>query len=354
MKKFSGSASGLTEGLDVGDKRSYVMILDEEGEIIWEGTVKTRETALRKAFSGIKRMLVALEGGTHSMWISRLLRELGHEVIVANARKLRLIYSNRNKHDRVDALYLARVARLDPELLSPIEHRGEDCQEDLQMLRSRELLIQTRTKAINHVRSAVKLFGKQLPKCSAPSFAKKMAEELPRNLKATLMPVLEEIASLTEKIKRYDRRVEELCKTKYLETEALIQIRGVGYLSALAYVLTLEDPSHFEKSRSVGAYVGLCPGKDQSSDRDPELRIHKQGDPYLRKLLVQCAHYIMGPFGEDCDLRRHGEKIAERGGKKAKKRARVAVARKLSVLMHRLWKTQEVYDPLYSTNKQAA
>lgn len=354
MKECIGSASGVTVGLDVGDKRSYVIILDEEGEIFWEGTVKTRESALRKAFSGVKRMRVALEGGTHSMWISRLLRELGHEVIVANSRKLRLIYLNRNKHDRVDADYLARLARLDPKLLFPIQHRGEGCQEDLQMLRTRELLIESRTKAINHVRSCVKLFGKQLPKCSAPSFAKKISKELPANLKSTLMPVLEEIASLTEKIKRYDRRVEELCETKYVETEALIQIRGVGPLSALAYVLTLEDPSHFEKSRSVGAYVGLCPGKDQSSDKDPEMRIHKQGDPYLRKLLVQCANHIMGPFGEDCDLRRHGEKIAERGGQKAKKRARVAVARKLSVLMHRLWKTQEVYDPLYNAHKQAA
>lgn len=354
MKKFNGSASGMTMGLDVGDERSYAVILDGEGEVAWEGAVETGETSLRKAFSGVERMRVALEGGNHSMWISRLLEELGHEVIVANARKLRLIYENNRKQDRVDAEYLARLARVDPKLLSPIKHRKESCQEDLQLLRSREILIQNRTKLINHVRSAVKLFGKRLPKCGAPAFAKKVHEEIPDNLRESLEPLLEEIASLTKQIKRYDRRVEELCESKYPETEALLQIRGVGFLTALAYVLTLEDPSRFETSRSVGAFLGLCPRRDQSSDRDPELRIHKQGDRFLRQLLVSCAHYIMGPFGEDCDLRRHGEKIAGRGGKKAKKRAVVAVARKLSVLMHRLWKTQEVYEPLYNEKRRAA
>jgi transposase len=341
-------------GLDVGEDKSYAVILDPEGKVIWEGTLKTRESSVRKALSGVPRIRVALEGGNHSMWLSRLLEELGHEVLVANARKLRLIYENRRKQDRVDAEYLARLARVDPKLLSPIQHRRESYQQDLQMLRSREILIQNRTKLINHVRSGVKLFGKRLPKCSAAAFAKKVGAEIPAGLQETLEPILDVIAGLTQQIKQYDARVEELCTSKYPETEALLQIRGVGYLTALAYVLTLESHSRFEKSRHVGAFLGLCPRRDQSSDRDPELRIHKQGDRFLRQLLVTCAHYILGPFGEDCDLRRHGEKIAQRGGKKAKKRAVVAVARKLSVLMHRLWRTQEVYDPLYNENRRAA
>lgn len=354
MRKFIGSVSGLTMGLDVGDEKSYAVVLDREGEVYWEGALKTREKELRQTFSGVERMRVALEGGNHSMWISRLLEELGHEVIVANARKLRLIYENRRKQDRVDAEYLARLARVDPKLLSPIQHREESCQQDLQMLRSREILVQNRTKLINHVRSGVKLFGKKLPRCTTSAFVKRVRGEIPEGLRDTFEPILDMIVELTKRIKQYDKRVAGLCGSKYPETEALLQIRGVGYQTSLAYVLTLEAPFRFEKSRSVGAFLGLCPRRDQSSDRDPELRIHKQGDRFLRQLLVSCAHYILGSFGEDCDLRRYGEKIARQGGKKAKKRAVVAVARKLSVLMHRLWRTQEVYDPLYNERRRAA
>jgi transposase len=299
-------------------------------------------------------MRIALEAGTQSMWISRLLTQLGHEVIVANPRKLRLIYENRRKQDRVDAEYLARLARVDPQLLAPIRHRKPSCQADLQLLRSRQVLVQSRTQLINHVRSGVKLFGGRLPSCGAEAFAKKVRSWIPKELAESLDAILEQITALTQQIKQYDAQVEELCCSQYPETEALLQIRGVGYLTALAFVLTLEDPARFEKSRSVGAFVGLCPRRDQSADRDPQLRIHKQGDGYLRQLLVNCAHYLLGPFGEDCDLRRHGEKIARAGGKKAKKRAVVAVARKLSVLMHRLWKTQELYDPLYNAKRRAA
>jgi transposase len=131
----------------------------------------------------------------------------------------------------------------------------------------------------------------------------------------------------------------------------LRQVEGVGPLTALTFVLTLEDPYRFEKSRSVGAYLGLVPASDKSGDRDPQRRISKEGDEMLRKLLVGSAHYILGPFGGDSDLRRHGEKIASRGAKNAKKRAAVAVARKLAVLLHRLWVTGEVYDPLYNAHR---
>ena len=159
-------------------------------------------------------------------------------------------------------------------------------------------------------------------------------------------PILETIGSLTERIREYDRQLERISKEHYPQTELLRQVEGVGALTALTFVLTLEDPYRFEKSRSVGAYLGLVPASDQSGDRDPQKHISKEGDELLRKLLVGNAHYILGPFGSDSDLRRHAEKIARRGGKNAKKRAAVAVARKLSVLLHRLWVSAEVYDPL--------
>jgi transposase len=205
---------------------------------------------------------------------------------------------------------------------------------------------------VNHVRGAVKSFGHRLPKCPARSFHKKAPEHIPEALSPALEPILEQIASLTGRIRDYDRQLETVSEEHYPESELLRQVEGIGPLTALCFLLTLEDPSRFAKSRSVGAYLGLVPARDQSGDRDPQKHISKEGDEMLRKLLVSSAHYILGPFGSDSDLRRHGEKIASRGGKNSKKRAAVAVARKLSVLLHRLWVTGEVYDPLYNTHRR--
>jgi transposase len=193
-----------------------------------------------------------------------------------------------------------------------------------------------------------------LPKCPARSFHKRAAEHIPESLRPALGPILEQIGSLTQRIRDYDRQLETISKERYPETELLRQVEGIGPLTALTFVLTPEDPYRFEKSRSVGAYsLGLVPATDQSGDRDPrEKRISKEGDEMLRKLLVSGAHYVLGPFGSDSDLRRHAEKMASRGAKNAKKRAVVAVARKLSVLLHRLWVTAEVYDPLYNARRR--
>jgi transposase len=191
-----------------------------------------------------------------------------------------------------------------------------------------------------------------LPKCPARTFHKRAAEHIPEALLPALEPILETIGSFTQRIREYDRRLEAIAKEHYPETELLRQVEGVGPLTALTFVLTVEDPHRFEKSRSVGAYLGLVPATDRSGESDPQKRISKEGDEMLRKLLVGSAHYILGPFGSDSDLRGHGEKIASRGGKNAKKRAAVAVARKLSVLLHRLWVTGEAYDPLHDAHRR--
>jgi transposase len=343
----------VTAGLDLGDKYSYLCLLDTDGgEMIEEGRVRTSPEALRRRFASEQPMRIAIEAGTHSPWVSRVLKECGHEVLVANSRKVRLIYSNKRKTDEIDAENLARLARLDPQLLYPLKHRGEESQAHLAIIRSRQALVSCRTQLVNHVRGVVKSFGARLPKCPARSFHKRAAEHIPETLLPALGPILEQIASLTERIREYDRKLEAICQEHYPETELLRQIEGIGTLTALTFVLTVEDPYRFEKSRSVGAYLGLVPATDRSGDRDPQKRISKEGDEMLRKLLVGSAHYILGPFGCDSDLRRYGEKIASRGGKNAKKRAAVAVARKLSVVLHRLWVTAEVYDPLYNTRRR--
>jgi transposase len=344
--------STLFVGLDLGDKYSFMTIIDSEGDLIEESRLPTTKSSFRRKFSALQICRIAMEVGTHSRWASHLLRELGHDVLVANARKLRAIYANPRKGDRADAETLARLARLDPELLSPIHHRSPRAQADLAVLRSRDALVRSRTLLTNHTRDIVKASGSRLPSCSADSFARKVTPDIPDPLRPALMPVLDTIASLTQQIKSYDHRAEALCSEDYPETKLLRRISGVGAITALAYILTLENPDRFHKSRDVGPALGLVPKRDQSGEQDPQLRITKTGDPYLRRLLVGSAHYILGPFGPDCDLRRWGLKLAERGGKNAKKRAIVAVARKLAVLLHHLWKTGEIYDPFYQAKIQ--
>ncbi len=337
----------MTAGLDLGDKYSYLCLVDtQSGEVIEEGRLRTNPETFKRRFASEQPLRIAIEAGTHSPWVSRALEGCGHEVLVANARKLRLIYANKRKTDEIDAENLARLARVDPKLLYPLKHRGEDSQAHMAIVRSRQALVGSRTQLVNHVRGAVKSFGARLPKCPAVSFHKNAAAHIPEALRPALEPILEQIGSLTQRIRDYDRKLETISKERYPETELLRQVEGIGPLTALTFVLTLEDPYRFERSRSVGAYLGLVPTTAQSGDRDPQKRISKEGDEMLRKLLVGSAHYILGPFGSDSDLRRHGEKIASRGGKNSKKRAVVAVARKLAVLLHRLWVSAEVYEPL--------
>jgi len=275
-------------------------------------------------------------------------------VVVANARRVRLIYESDRKNDRLDARMLARLGRVDASLLAPVRHRSAEAQADLAVIRSRDTLVAARTQLINAARGLVKAMGGRLPKSTTGAFASKTASAIPQPLRAALAPLVKSIRALSEQIRRCDRQIEELSEKKYPETKVLRQVQGVGTLTALSYVLTLEDPGHFSKSRAVGCYLGLRPRQNQSGESTPQLGISKSGNGYLRRLLVQCAQYILGPFGSDTNLRRWGLQLASRGGKNSKKRAVVAVARKLAVLLHHLWSTGDVYQPLYGQVPQAA
>jgi transposase len=342
----------LTVGLDLGDRYCQVCVLDDAGKVCEEGRVATRAAALRRRFSTAEPVRVVLEAGTHSPWVSRLLAELGHEVIVANPRKLRFIYANDSKSDRVDAEYLARVGRLDQALLAPLTHRSVETQTDLALVRSRNALVRARTRLISHARGTTKSLGSRLPACSSDAFASKAQAQVPAELAAALDPVLAIIAQLSAEISALDAQIEELARERYPQTALLTQVPGVGTLTATVYVLTVEDPARFSKSRSVGSYLGLRPRQASSGSLEPQLRITKAGDEHLRWLLVGAAHYILGPFGPDTDLRRWGLALAAQGGKRGKKRAVVAVARKLSVLLLRLWVTGEVYEPLRNARRR--
>jgi transposase len=344
----SSSKAEMTIGIDLGDVWSHYCTLNEDGEVVDRGRFRTTPASVDKWFTDLPRVRVAMEAGTHSIWISEQLQELGHEVLVANVRELRAISHSDRKSDQVDAEKLARFARLDPKILRPISHRTVAQQETLTLIRARNLLVRLRTAAVNAVRGLAKPSGYRLPASSTLCFAKRCKEVMPPGLVQALGPVLDQIAALTVKIKQYDRLVKRLTETEYPETQALIKVYGVGQLTALTYVLTLGSKQRFQRSRDVGCYLGLRPRRSQSGGHDPQLGITKAGNIYLRSLLVECANHILGPRGKDSTLRRWGLHLASRGGKQSRNRAIVAVARKLAVLLHRIWVTQEPYVPFYA------
>lgn len=340
-------------GIDLGDKRSYYCFLDKSANIVAEGNLATTVQEFELYFKTIPKSRIALEVGTHSPWISPLLEDLGHIVYVANPRKIGgSKKSRRRKNDKLDAESLARQVKSDPRMLYPIQHRGEKARRALVLLRTRYALVCARTKLICTVRGLVKSDGQRLPKCSTMTFHKMERGYVPEALQEVLDPLFQQIGLLTEQIRKYDKEVKRMCRESYPETELLRQVNGVGELVSLAFVLTVDNPRRFAKSRDVGAYMGLIPRQYDSGDSRPQMRITKTGDRMMRQLLTQSAQYMLGPFGKDSDLRRHGVKIAARGGKNAKKRATVAVARKLAVLLHSLWITGELYEPLRNSEFQ--
>ena len=345
---------GITVGLDLSDKFTSLCFLDGSGEIVEEARVRTTEAAFDQRFGALPPCRAVLEVGTHSPWVSRLLAGCGHDVIIANPGQVRLIADSVRKTDRSDAETLARLARIDPELLRPISHRSAEAQADLETIRARDVLVRSRTAIISHVRGAVKSIGGRLPESDAHYFHKKVAPAVPAELLTAVAPLLELIASLTAQIDAFDKRIETLIQQRYPAARLLQQVPGVGPLISLTFILTIGDPGRFPKSRQIGPYLGLVPRRRESGERSPQLGISKAGCRYLRTLLVNGAHYILGFRGPDSDLRRWGLQHAATGGKSGKKRAVVAVARKLAILLHRLWVTGEVYEPLRSEEVVAA
>jgi transposase len=335
-------------GLDLSDKTAHFHVLRGDGHTLSTGKVATKPAELEAFFSRWKGCRLVIEAGSHSPWISRLGTACGLEVVVANPRQVELISKSDRKTDRTDAERLADLGRTNPKLLAPITHRSKQAQIDLCVMRARDELVHMRTALINHVRGVLKSYGHRAPDCSPESFARQALASIPEELETGLRTILDLISNTNQKIRSFDDEIERLSAGRYAVTQVLRQIPGVGPVIALTFVLTLGDPKRFPSARAVGAYLGLVPRKKSSGKSDPQLSITKAGDRQMRRLLVIAANYILGSYGPDCDLKRFGEKIAGDGSNRAaKKRARVAVARKLAVLMYHLWRTGAAYDPLY-------
>lgn len=337
--------NGITIGLDLGDRRHRFCVLDGGGQVMEEGVLANSRKSLGELSNRYRAALIVMEAGCHSPWVSRYLIEAGCEVIVSNPRKTRAIYGQERKSDRRDALMLARIARMDRALLYPVRHGSEEAQEDLLRIKLRDSLVRARVGVINSLRFTLKSLGYPMSNPASERFHKVVQSEVPESVGRVIAPSVEVLRELSLRIKLLEREIIALGRSKYPETSWLEQVPGVGPITALYFVLKIGDPKRFARARDVGAFLGLCPRRDQSGENDPQLRITKRGDIYLRRLLVSAAQYILGPFGPPSALRKYGLALAAGGTARAKKRAVVAVARKLSVLLLTLWKNQSVYQP---------
>lgn len=348
MQQLTSTTPPCTIGIDLGDRRSSFCVLDQGGTVLEEGSIATTRSSLESLGARLAPSRVVIEACGQVHWVHDLLRAQGHEVIVANPREFRLISQSTRKTDRNDARLLARMGRADPELLRPIQLRGERCQSDRALLHARESLIRSRTALINFVRGELKSFGTRIPRCSSESFHRQAKPYIPPLLAEALLPILATLEALHLRIRELDQHIQEAAAKRYPVTKLLQTAPGVGPLVSFAFAITIEDPRRFQDARTVGAYLGLTPKKRDSGDRSPQLRISKRGDSGLRRLLVNSATYILGPFGPDCDLRRYGQRLATSCTQRDKGRARIAVARKLAVILLTMWKTGELYQPLRS------
>lgn len=341
----------LTIGIDVGDQRSHSCVVDASRTVLEEFSFATAELERCRKLRREPCQII-LEVGPHSRWMQKSLERLGHTVRVVDARKIQLISRSNTKTDKRDARTLAQLGAGVPELLGDIKHRSEQAQADLTVLLTRDHFIQLRTATINRVRGVLKSTGVKVPRMSTKVFHARVDKLVPARLQSGVLPLLEELKTLHQRIRALDKEIGSIAE-RYPAVAKLIAVQGVGTLTALAFVLSLDDPSRFRKSRDVGPFIGLTPRKRASGEADPQLSITRSGNPYLRRILVQAAHYILGPFGPDCLLRCHGMRIHASGGKHAKKRAAVAVARKLAVVLHRLWMSETPYDPWHGAQAPA-
>lgn len=345
MSHPSKALSGTTIGLDVGDRRSRLCVIDAQAQVRQRRWVSSTREGLHAELQGRPRALVVLEAGTHSPWMSRLIHELGHDVHVAHPVKAANLMKSKLKTDDRDAEQLARLGRSDREMLgAPVRHRSEQQQQDRALLLSRDRLVRARASLALFVRGSVKPVGARIGSITTAAFGRKALEQIPQGLRPALVPQLEVAKELSRQIAELDRLIEATARLRYPQTEQLRQVHGVGPITSLAFVLTIHDPRRFN-AETVAAYLGLVPAKKQSGEYDPQLPITHAGDRMTRRLLIECAQSILAR-GQDCDLRRWGHALAHRGGAGAGQRAAVAVARRLAGLLLALWKTGETYKPL--------
>ena len=328
-------------GIDVHLKTSDLCLLSPAGKVLERERFASTQAGFRKQFEGVARMRVVMESGGSTPWIYRLLCALGHEVVVVNPRRLRLIAESTLKSDRIDAEILARLSRFDLELLRPVYQRSPAGQELRTKIRVRSTLVRTRVALINQIKGTLRSQGVRFSSMTASSFVAKWGEaKIPRAMRALLEPLVGAIGELTDRIEAVQRELVALSRSDEL-LERLQEVPGVGPLVSVSFLAWVDRVDRFKKSRDVGACLGLRPAVRASGGSLHSGHISREGDKEMRWLLVQAAHAALAVH-RDSALKRWGESLANQAGKK---KAIVAMARKLAVLLHRLWVTGESYRP---------
>lgn len=344
MTKRTQNSSQLTIGMDLGDRNCEICVLGPDHRILEEASIPTSRESFADFFGRFPGARVVFEVGSQSRWVQPFLRGLGLEVLAADPRQIKLITQSRRKNDQRDAFILARAGQGLPELLCPVEHRSEEAHADLALARTRDLLVRTRTQFVNRIRALVKTTGDRIRGVGPAYFFRKAPEQVPPHLQTACAPLFAALTLIHEQLLEIERQTQRIVKERYPVVERLLDVPGVGLRTAFAFVTTLEDPRRIRGTRNCGAYLGLTPRQRESGSSSPQLGITKTGDRDLRRLLVLCGHHLLGPLGKDCRLRRWGLQLCERGGRNAKKRAVVAVARKLAIHLLAIWKNGQAYD----------
>jgi transposase len=337
-------------GIDLHSKSSEVAVINEAGKIEEQVRISTTESSLRRWFGGRKPMVICLEAGGQSAWAMRILTSLGHDVVVANPGRVRLIAEATLKNDKVDAITLARLVRADRQLLCPIIHRSAETQRQRGVLRVRRTLMNARTACLNASRGILRSFGYRTPGRKAERLAERLADaSIPEEMVSVVAPLVQLALELDEKIAALDEAVETMGHA-YPEVALLRTVPGVGPLVALSFVLCIENPQRFARSRDLAGYLGLRPKMRESASTSHYGGITHQGDIEMRSLLVQAAHGLLRSRA-DSDLKRWANGLAERIGKN---KAVVALARKLAVVMHTMWVRGEPFRPFRKADDLAA
>jgi len=328
-------------GIDLHQNETEICVVDDDGTLIEQARIKTTRKALRRRFDGQPSMKVAMEAGGSSPWVSRLIESMGHDVVVCAPRRVRLIAESTMKSDEIDAQVLARLVRVDEGFLGRVTHRSESAQLQRGLMTARTALVNARSRWVHSARGILRSFGFRVPGGSTSRFHERCAKvEMPDDLRAVVQPLLNQTEQVSLEIQALDDLLEDIAATNPI-AQHLQAVPGVGTIVALYFVFSIDDPDRFQHSRDVAAFFGLRPILRGSGEVCHSGRITKEGDPEMRRLLIQAAHGMINSR-KSCALQQWALKLAARRGKK---KALVALARKIAVLLHHLWVTGEVYRP---------
>lgn len=335
--------NNTTIGMDLGNKVHKIIGLNEHGKEVLRCEVENTKAAVEAFFKEHADATIAMETGTCCRWVSKLARLHCHDAIVGNARKLRAIWQSKQKNDWNDAHMIAALARASRELFHPVMLRDDEHHDLYQLIQLRDISVRQRTQTINAIRGMCKAAGDFVRKCDAQGLFRHL-EYIPETQAWKFRPLIERLGAIAENIQQYDWLIQDYADAHFKTQVALLRtIPGVGLITSCMFVALIQDPKNFGNPRDAGCYFGLTAGQDQSGDKDAPMHVTKAGNTQMRKLLVTAANYILRDSSPDSAIKRYGQRICARGGKIARRKAKIAIARKLSVVMMSMLQSGESY-----------